>query len=159
MTEVERILQEYDRAMMGNAWHGEPVWTILDGITPECAAYGGTFEQHSIWQLVMHMNYWEEVATRRMKGPVVADENLNFPNTPESTGTNWQATLQRFRASNRSFRDAVSRLDVNHLDDTTPGGKRTFYTDALGVIQHHIYHAGQIALLKKIYEGSARRGL
>ena len=28
-------------------------------------------------------------------------------------------------------------------------GKRTFYDEAHGIIEHHIYHLGQIALLKK----------
>ena len=38
MTEVERILDQYDRAMNGDAWHGDPVWKILDGISAEQAA-------------------------------------------------------------------------------------------------------------------------
>ena len=38
MTEVERILDQYDRAMNGDAWHGDPVWKILDGVSAEQAA-------------------------------------------------------------------------------------------------------------------------
>ncbi len=42
------------------------------------------------------------------------------------------------------------------LDKNTPGGQRSFRYELVGVIEHHIYHAGQIALLKKGY--SARMG-
>ena len=40
MTEVERIIEEYDHVMQGSsAWHGDPLWQILDGVSAECAAH------------------------------------------------------------------------------------------------------------------------
>ena len=57
MTEVERILDQYDRAMNGDAWHGDPVWKILDGISAEQAARRAAANTHTIWELVAHMTY------------------------------------------------------------------------------------------------------
>ena len=54
MNEVERILDQYDRAMNGNAWHGDPVWKILDGISAEQAARRVEAQTHTIWELVAH---------------------------------------------------------------------------------------------------------
>ena len=36
------------------------------------------------------------------------------------------------------------------LDELTAAGKRTFYGEAHGILEHHVYHLGQIVLLKKM---------
>ncbi len=157
MNEVQRILEQYDQTMDGVAWYGDPVWTILEGIDARCAAALPLAGVHTIWQLVMHMRFWEDVAMRRLSGPVIPDEAGNFPDTPAANEEAWQRTLEEFRHSNREFRDALSRLDPSRLDQLIPGEKRTCRNEAVGVIQHHIYHAGQIALLKKAYLGGNRK--
>lgn len=154
--ELQHILEEYERVMHGDAWHGDPVWEILDHINASCAAATPVHDVHSIWQLVMHMAYWERMAVKRGSGAVVPDENLNFPPTPAPDEAAWQQTLEDFRNSNREFREHIARLDAAKLDEKTPGGRRTYRTDLLGVIEHHIYHAGQIAILKKACANQAR---
>ena len=153
MTDIERLLDQYDRVMHGNAWHGDPIWQILDGISPECAAAQTVANTHSIWEILMHMTFWEEVSSQRLAGErAVEDEALNFPAMPEPTESNWQKTREQFRASNQKLREALAKLDPARLDTLSAAGKRTFYDEAHGVIQHNIYHAGQIALLKKGFE-------
>jgi uncharacterized damage-inducible protein DinB len=159
MTEIERIVDQYDRVMNGAAWHGDPVWKLLDGVSAETAARSVTANTHSIWQLVMHMMYWESVACRRlMNVPVEQDSKLNFPETPEATAANWRKTLKDFRDSNEAFRKAISQLDAARLDAKMARDKRkSSYVEAHGIIQHHVYHAGQIALLKKAFAARAPR--
>ena len=94
-----------------------------------------------------------------MSKPVTPSEELNFPRMPEPSEENWRQALDRFRESNRLFREALGRLRGEQFDEVTPGGKRTFYGDAQGVIQHHIYHVGQIALLRKLHQRRVQAGL
>jgi uncharacterized damage-inducible protein DinB len=158
MREIEHILDQFDRVMDGHAWHGDPIWQILDGISAECAAARPVAGAHTIWEIVMHMTFWEDVAARRFAGERAGlDEARNFPAPPEPTERNWQKTREEFRASNQELRRALARLDPARLDELSVAGKRTFYDEAHGVIQHDVYHAGQIALLKKGFE--AERGL
>ncbi len=98
MTEVDRILDQYDRAMNGDAWHGDPVWKILDGISAEQAAARAHPQRHTIWELVAHMTFWETQVFRRLNNlPDMPTEELNFPAMPEPTAENWQTTLGDFR--------------------------------------------------------------
>jgi uncharacterized damage-inducible protein DinB len=151
MTEIQRILDQYDRVMNGDAWHGDPVWTILEGLAPEQAAMRSNSNAHSIWELVAHMNFWETEVCRRLQHlPPRSPENLNFPATPEVTAEKWNKTLQDFRQSNSDFRSALSRLEESQLDQPLPGRDNSAYVEVHGVIQHNLYHAGQIALLRKI---------
>jgi uncharacterized damage-inducible protein DinB len=153
MTEVERMLDQYDRALNGNAWHGDPVWKILDGISAKQAGRGVETQAHTIWQLVAHMTFWETEVWRRLRGlPPRALDELNFPAAPEASEESWQRTLAEFRRSNEDFRKALSQLDPWRLDEPLPGREKSGYTayaELHGVIQHNIYHAGQIAILRK----------
>ncbi len=153
MTDIERLLNQYDRVMHGNAWHGDAIWQILDAVSAECATARPVADTHSIWEILMHMTFWEGVSSRRLAGERAGlDEALNFPPMPEPTESNWQKTREQFRASNQKLREALAKLDPARLDTLSAAGKRTFYDEAHGVIQHNIYHAGQIALLKKGFE-------
>lgn len=150
MFEIDRILDQYDRAMSGDSWHGAPVWTILEGLTPEQAAMHATPNAHNIWELVSHMTFWETEVYRRLKHlPPRSPDKLNFAATPKVTAESWNKTLEDFRQSNRSFRSALSELEDSQLDQPLPGRDKSAYVELHGVIQHNLYHAGQIVLLRK----------
>jgi uncharacterized damage-inducible protein DinB len=150
MSDVERIRKHYDGVLNGNAWHGDPVWQVLDGISAQQAAARPLPAAHTIWEIVMHMIFWEGVVTRRLAGnrAGLVDE-LNFPAMPAVTEENWRKTLDDFRTSNESLRQALAKLDPAKLNDLSAAGKRTYYGEAHGIIEHHVYHLGQIVLLKK----------
>jgi uncharacterized damage-inducible protein DinB len=154
MSEIERILDQYDRGMNGKAWHGDPVWKILDGVSAEQAARRAQTETHSIWELVSHMTFWETEMCRRLSGlPARSLEGLNFAAAPEATEENWNRAVAEFRRSNEEFRTSLSKFDVTQLDRPIPGREMSGYTayvEVQGVIQHNLYHAGQIAILRKL---------
>jgi uncharacterized damage-inducible protein DinB len=151
MSAVQRILNHYDGVLSGEPWHGDAIWLILDGISAQQAAARPIPDFHTIWELVMHMSFWEGVAAKRLSGQRAGlIEELNFPAMPASTEENWRKTLEEFRASNRAFHEALSQLGPAKLDELTAAGKRTYYSEAHGILEHHVYHIGQIAMLKKI---------
>ena len=136
--------------MHGSAWHGDAIWKILDGISAERAASRPIANAHSIWEIVGHMAFWEGVAAKRLAGARAGlEEEGNFPAAPEVSEANWQKTLDEFRASNQAFREALQKLSPARLDEKSAAGKRSFYDEAHGLIEHNVYHAGQIALLAK----------
>ncbi len=152
MNEVQRILDQYDRVLHGSAWHGDAIWQILEGISAERAAFRPVANVHSIWEIVGHMAFWEGMAAKRLAGlraGLQEEEEGNFPAVPEATEANWRKTLDAFRASNQAFREALQKLDASQLDKLSAAGKRSFYDEAHGLIEHDVYHAGQIALLAK----------
>lgn len=151
MSAIQRILNHYDGVLSGEPWHGDAIWQVLDGISPQQAAARPIPDFHTIWELVMHMSFWEAVAAKRLSGQKAGlIEELNFPAMPAPTEENWRKTLDEFRAGNRAFREALSELDAAKVDELTAARKRTFYGEAHGILEHHIYHIGQIAMLKKI---------
>ena len=151
MSRIKRILDHYDGVLNGEPWHGDAVWQVLDSISAQEAAARPAPAVHTIWEIVMHMAFWENVATQRLAGLRSGlVEELNFPPMPAATEENWRKTLDLLHAADRDFRAALAKLDEKKLDELTAAGKRTFYGEAHGIIEHHVYHLGQIALLKKM---------
>lgn len=54
------------------------------------------------------------------------------------------------KATHRKLNRAIAGLSTARLDRTPgPTGRRKLFHLIYGVIQHEIYHAGQIAILRK----------
>lgn len=149
MTEVERIHDQLERAFEGDAWHGPALLEVLDGVSAEQAQARPLSGAHNIWELVMHIAVWEDVVRRRLDGddtPATAD--LDWHVKHGSGETAWRETLDRLKHGHQELRKAVSSLTDSRLEEETPGGV-SIYRLMHGVVQHDLYHVGQIALLKK----------
>ncbi len=150
MSETVRLIDQYDRALGGDAWHGDNVWKLLGEVRPEEAFQRVLPESHTIWELVAHMTFWETQVARRLRGePDLPEAELNFPSTPQATAENWKKALDRFRRSNEEFRAELAKVADSRLDEPLSSPEKSVYVELHGVIQHHLYHAGQIAILRK----------
>jgi len=147
--EIERIVEQMDRAFQGNAWHGPPVMQILSGIKANEAAarlFPGT---HSIRELVAHLTAWKRIITRRLSGEVVTPTVAQDWPAPRGSWAEAVAGLQR---AHRGLVQAVRKLPPSRLRATVPGKDDDFYVALHGMVQHDLYHAGQIVLLTKAFD-------
>lgn len=150
MSEVRRIASQLKRAYEGQAWHGPSLKEILAGVTAEQAARRPLADAHSIWELVLHISAWESAARRRLEGVYVDNpDEGDWPAVEDPSETAWQNTLAQLERQHLELRGAVARLSDEQLDKPLAAGKPSAYFTLHGVIQHTLYHAGQIALLKK----------
>ena len=152
MTETHRINSQLKRAYQGPAWHGPSLRELLDCVTAEQAAARPIVGAHSIWELVNHIIAWEQISKRRLEGDPVSDvpDKVNFPPVADASEQAWQKTLESLAASNQSLRDSIKQIDDGKLEEMAAGQSYSNYAMLHGVIQHDLYHAGQIALLKKL---------
>jgi len=154
MTEATRIADQLRRAFGGEAWHGDSVFEILDGVTAAQAAAHPIKNAHSIWELVLHISAWDGAVLRRIGGVAVElSDAENFPQVTDASETAWRTALARVRRVHEELVEAVATLPESRLYEMVPGKEGahyTFYYMLHGVAQHELYHAGQIALLKKM---------
>lgn len=148
MRPTERILEQLNRAFGGEAWYGPALRNLLDGITEEQASKKPVPGGHSIFELVVHIRTWMDVVSRR----IAANETVlttEVEDWSDLSGTSWAATLEELEKAESRLCDAVARLTSDRLDQKVPGQSHTVHDDVLGVLQHNVYHSGQIALLKR----------
>jgi uncharacterized damage-inducible protein DinB len=153
MSESARIADQLRRAFDGGAWHGDSVLEILKGVTAAQAARP-IKGAHSIWELVLHIAAWDGAVLRRLGGVAVElSDAENFPPVTDAGDAAWRAALDRVRLVHEELVAAVAALPDSRLYQMVPGKEGahyTFYYMLHGVVQHELYHAGQIALLKKM---------
>src|SRR5258707_855380 len=68
MSEIQRIVDQLQRAFVGEAWHGPAVMQILEGITAAQAAARPEGGAHSIWEIAFHITAWEGAVRQRLRG-------------------------------------------------------------------------------------------
>ena len=152
MSEIRRINDQLKRAFEGKAWHGPSVSEVLAGVTAEQAAAHPISGAHSIWQIALHIATWERVGRRRLEeaSPIEVSDEEDWPAVGDTTDAAWANTLEELRRNHEALRASIRQLDETRLDEIVPGTQYSFYFLLHGVIQHDLYHAGQIALLKKV---------
>lgn len=149
--EIKRLDEQLRRTLEGEAWHGPSVLESLTGLSAAQAASQPIAGAHSIWELVLHLTGDYDLVLRRLAGdgrPHTAAED--WPECPAPTEENWQRTVQALKEMNKKLRQAVRGFPDERLDDPlVPEVPYSAYTQFIGVTQHHLYHTGQIALLKR----------
>jgi uncharacterized damage-inducible protein DinB len=150
MSEAARIADQLRRAFDGNAWHGDSVFEILKGVTAAQAAAHPIKNAHSIWELVLHIAAWDGAVRRRLGGEALAlSDEQNFPPVIDTSESAWGKALEHVRRVHDELVAAVAALPDSRLGERVPGENHDIYQKLHGVVQHELYHAGQIALLKK----------
>ena len=159
MNEIERLLEQLDRSWSGEAWHGPPLTQVLAGLGAQVAAVRPVTGAHTIWELALHMKTWQEVAARRLQGEeLVPSDDENFPSPPEATEAAWDDTVRGLEAARGRLLSATAALLPEVLDTPTPGTHWSAYNLVHGVIQHDLYHAGQIVVLARAASGDDSPG-
>jgi uncharacterized damage-inducible protein DinB len=150
MTEVERILDQMDRAFSGDAWHGPPLMALLEGVSAENASVHSIRGAHSIWELVNHIAAWHRIVHQRLNGELVElTSAMDWPPVWDASEVAWQRALGSLAEGRARLRRVVEGLQDDLLQDKPAGNKDSRYITLHGVVQHDLYHAGQIAVLKK----------
>ena len=150
MNELTRIADLLDRAGHGDAWHGPSVDATLAGVTAAQAVARPIADGHSIWELVLHIAVWDRVVTRRFAGEELEPTGAeDWPPVTKTTDDAWRRAVANLRKARGELRASMLAFDGGRLGDTVQGKNYSFYVMAHGIVQHDLYHGGQIALLKK----------
>ena len=147
MSEIKRIHDQLRRSYEGAAWHGPSVRELLDGVSAEQASRRGG-DTHNIRELIRHIAAWEAAATRTLGGAAHVDlpPEQDWPPERES----FDAEREHLEKTHRELEAAVQAFPDDRLNEKVNGDRGYSYYFLLhGVIQHNLYHAGQIAILKK----------
>ena len=163
-SEAARLIDELTRAIEGDPWHGTPIAGLLDRVTVADASAHPIPGAHSIWEIVCHMTAWTNEVARRLAGhPAGVPLEGDWPPTSGGDQAAWHRDItrlfeshQRLVAMLQAFTDAQVLEPTTDPRDSETGSGVTRYVLAHGLAQHHAYHGGQIAMIKKALATSDR---
>jgi uncharacterized damage-inducible protein DinB len=149
-SETARIAQQLKRAFEGEAWHGPALLEILHDVDASKAASRPIHDAHTIWELTLHVAGWDSVVVRRLKGEVCTLEGKdNFPTVVDTGPSAWNKAIEALKRNHDELMSEVLAMEDSRLAESVPGKDYDIYFMLHGAIQHALYHAGQMAMLKK----------
>lgn len=149
-TESNRIADQLRRAFYGEAWHGPALMELLEDVDAATATAKPLPKVHSMWELLLHIEAWDGAGLVRLSGKVCQLKGTdNFPLVPQATAAAWKKAIVSAKKTHDRLVRTVEALPDSRLRDRVPGKRYDFYHLLHGIAQHELYHAGQIAILKK----------
>lgn len=150
MSEINRILDQMDRAFSGEAWHGPDLTVLLKGISAEDSSRHPVASAHSIWELVNHIAAWNMIVLQKSKGEQIeVTTEMDWPPVWETSEIAWKRSLATLAENRTHLRNYVKALRDDSLDEMVKRENYSRYVLLHGLVQHDLYHGGQIAVLKK----------
>ena len=151
-SEGPRIADQLRRAFYGSAWHGPAVLELLEDVDAAAAAAKPLKDAHSIWELLLHIAAWDRAGLRRLGGEKCQLKgSANFPRVPAAAESAWREAVAMAKRTHDTLVETVAALSDKRLRDQVPGKRYDFYHMLNGIAQHELYHAGQMAILKKAH--------
>jgi uncharacterized damage-inducible protein DinB len=142
--ETARAADQLRRSYYGEAWHGPSLMELLSGVTAEQAGAHSIANVHSIHEIVEHIVFWERKTLDALRGASMPAESDDWP-TPRP----WEFSLTELRSVTEDLAAAIETFPLARIEDVAPGREYSFAFLMHGIVQHNLYHAGQIAFLKK----------
>jgi len=87
-----------------------------------------------------------------VRGEVVGDltPDQDWPAAGEPDEDRWSETIHNLDAAHAELAQAIRHYAPERLSEKAPGKEYSIYFLLHGIVQHNLYHAGQIAILRKL---------
>jgi uncharacterized damage-inducible protein DinB len=150
--EILQISEQLKDAYQGDPWFGRSVKALLADVS-EDIAFEKLNDQHSIVELLWHMIIWREFTISRLQkdgsqalGYYEENDWRELNHTDTSL---WEKGLKRLDETQAELIAVIEKQTDDLLEKTVAERKYNFRNLLHGVIQHDIYHLGQIAYIVK----------
>lgn len=150
-TEILFIVRQLQDAYEGNPWFGRSVKELLNE-ADEQTAFQKPAGQHSLLELLWHMITWREFTLDRLRPerPAAYFEEKDWRPLNPADKTLWPQGLERLQQTQDELIALLQRQDDSLLEQGVKERAYNFRKLLNGLLQHDIYHAGQIAYVKKL---------
>ena len=156
--ELGYIITQLKDAYQGDPWFGKAALTLLGGVN-EKTAYEKPGGQHSTLELLWHMITWREFTIDRLQHSpqmqLAYFEEMDWRELDHNDMTLWKQGLERLQETQDQLLNLLTAKTDEILDQTVKERAYTFRKLLYGIIQHDIYHLGQIAYIHKLLKETA----
>jgi uncharacterized damage-inducible protein DinB len=145
MNQTQRIADSYRAVTLKHAWYAPSLAEVLAQVPSELATKPPTPGAHSISALLQHLLLWNErvrnTSATHPLPPWLAEQDWVEPPIP------WNELVARWSKSRDQLEEKVRNFPIEDLPKQVPGRTYPYETLFEGIVQHTIYHAGQIAMV------------
>jgi uncharacterized damage-inducible protein DinB len=149
--ETIRMAKHLREVFSGKPWYGHPLRELLTGIDADTANRDHATGAHSIWELVLHIELWARIAleaTQSVPMPRLYGTEKDWLTVDRAGESAWKEAQEALFLTVERLARAIEEFGDARLPETVPGREYDFAYLFDGVVEHSVYHFGQIALLK-----------
>lgn len=154
MTQTQRIADSYHAVTIKGAWYGPSLAELIAKTSPEEAVTPPVPGAHSISTLLQHLLLWNERVRKSCEGTAMprwdAEKEWAEPSIP------WNELVARWNQSRDGLEDKIRSFPVADLVKQVPGRNYPYETLLPGIVEHTIYHSGQIAMALSMLRSRSR---
>jgi uncharacterized damage-inducible protein DinB len=151
--EIDSIIRNLQNTLEGEPWFGRAVYELLGEIDESKTSVKPNNTEHSLLELLWHMNTWSEFTLAHLENKL-ADEvtaiEQNDWRTINPEKHSWKKGMAQLKSVHEKIIGILKKKEDEFLKEPVPNRKFNFRFMLNGLIQHTIYHAGQIAYIKKL---------
>lgn len=155
---LSQLLSEQFKATYNEKNWLAPLQAVIQGMSAKEAAWKPDEESHSVWQIIVHIAYWNKRSLHRFKGlqleKIQEDNNETFRyDETNVTDAAWQKTIDDFNSLMTDMAGTIAGASEEKLLSlVSKKYPSPWYSLFLNTNIHNAYHAGQIVTLRKIQQ-------
>lgn len=152
---IKKIIKEYNDIFNGQPWYGTSLMDTLNDISFDEVNVKIKNKSHSIAELLKHMLNWRLYFIEKLNGnknyKIENDSNADWEkNLIIKDENEWNDLMNELNESQKKLIGTLLLKSEDWLWETTPG--EIFNNEYLvkGIMDHDVYHLGQIRLVHKM---------
>ena len=151
---IESYIDRLDDAFHGNPWFGDSVLKTLESAIESDLNFSLP-NGNSIGQILQHIINWRRLTIQKVKGNAGFNIELNskddWDRSKEYSREGYLKLIEELKSSHNELIFLLrKKTEKDWLEKHVPGREYSYSFLINGIVQHDIYHAGQIAILKNM---------
>lgn len=153
ITRTQEIADAYRAATLKDAWYGPSLADLLARTSPDIAATRPASGLHSISTLLQHILLWNDRVLNTFGSIPMPrwepEKEWAEPPIP------WSELVERWTRSRDQLEEKIRNFPVEELIKQVPGRNYPYERLLAGIVEHAIYHSGQIAMILGMFRRQA----
>jgi len=150
---LTHYINQFQAIFNGEPWFGDSFDAKLSGLSEADAFRRPSPVIHSVAELVSHCIYWRQPLIKILQGDTTYKGSMkdekNWMNLEKLKPKGWATLLTEWETSQEELISLLSKAPAKFLDQPFQDS-HTMRHLVEGILQHDIYHLGQIGLVKKL---------
>jgi uncharacterized damage-inducible protein DinB len=155
MSTKEFLLEQFTACYDENGWF-VALKNALKNLTAEQAIWKTENLDNSIWEIVHHLNFYNEAYLKRFKGinyvyPTENNDETFTAGAETVSEEAWQAEIEKFDSIMTEWRSLIEAADESKFDEAVSATNSSDWSSLIAHVNaHNAHHGGQIVVLRKM---------
>jgi uncharacterized damage-inducible protein DinB len=154
MTTKEILLEQFTACYDENGWF-VALKNALQNLTAEQAIWKPENSDNSIWEILSHLNFYNEAYLKRFKGIdyvyPTSDNNETFSSAENASEEDWRAEVEKIDSIMSEWRNLLEVADESKFGEAVSASNKSSWASLISHVNaHNAHHGGQIVLLRKL---------